>query len=80
MSYQREHRVGEWQCACHGSNLHAASCLTCLRCGVSKPDPVTLGRACFALGAFMRAVNEGKTQEQAMQAALEADMSTRGKR
>lgn len=73
-------RSGEWTCTCSSHAIRSASCTKCLRCGSLKPDPVTLGRACFALGAFLRALDEGRTQEQAMQAALEEDQNRRGQR
>lgn len=75
-----ELRMGEWACLCRENRIHSKSCLKCLRCGADKPDPVTLGRACFALGVFLRSVSLGMSQEEAMREALEADVNQVGHR
>ena len=80
MNEHRERRVGEWNCACKSGSLHGASCLRCLRCGTDKPDPVTLGRACYALGVYQRQIHYGKPPAEAMQEALRADSEHQGRR
>lgn len=72
-----ELRLGEWLCNCKENRVRSKSCLKCLRCGTDKPDPVTLGRACYALGMYLRCLDIGKTPAEAMQEALEADVTNR---
>jgi hypothetical protein len=76
----QELRQGEWLCACTSNPIRSKSCLKCLRCGTDQPDPVTLGRACHALGVYLRAIADGYGFEQAMQQALEEDQARRGGR
>jgi hypothetical protein len=76
----RERRSREWECRCSSGRLHSQSCLKCLRCGKDQPDPVTLGRACHALGVYLRAIADGYGFEEAMRQALEADSARRGDR
>jgi hypothetical protein len=76
----QELRQGEWLCNCPSNPIRSKSCLRCLRCGAQAPDPVTLGRACFAIGVYQKAISLGKTPVEAMQEALQEDAHRRGNR
>jgi len=39
MSYHAQMRNSEWRCRCY-SNIRAASCAQCLRCGDTRPPQV----------------------------------------
>jgi hypothetical protein len=75
-----ELRAFEWLCACRENRVHSKSCLKCLRCGCDKPDPVTLGKACWALGVYHRACSLGKTPAEAMHEMLTEYENARGQR
>lgn len=71
----REH---EWTCSCRAANVHATSCVRCLRCGAACPNPVTLGQAAIALQTYDAALEQGNiSRTEAMRLALEGDRNRR---